>query len=194
MIRSTFLAVCLACLLWAFPTAEVEASSTVGAMPRQALDFELSDGRQFVRFADLPAAVTVVNFWRSDCPPCVRELPVLARFARRHSLRVVTIALQAESDTFSAPGLVQDALRPPLVALQGPREPRGLLSRFGNPSGSLPYTLILDAGRQACARRLGEIDAAWLETEAGKCGWREGPPSPSSGSVADRPLQKRLAP
>ena len=41
-----------------------------------ALDFELSDGARFVRLAALPERPTVVNFWRADCPPCLRELPL----------------------------------------------------------------------------------------------------------------------
>ena len=134
-----------------------------------ALDFELSDGRAFVRLADLPKRVTVVNFWRSDCPPCVREMPLLADTARQGKSQVVAIALQRPHETAAAPAAVQAALQPPLQALQGPNEPRGLLARFGNPRGALPYTVVLDAQRRACARQIGEVTPDWLAAAIHRC-------------------------
>jgi thiol-disulfide isomerase/thioredoxin len=141
------------------------ASQAAGA----ALDFELSDGQHFVRLADLPPRVTVVNFWRTDCPPCVRELPVLAEFARRGQARIITIALQRPAETTAAPEVVQTALQAPLTQLHGPSEPRGLLARFGDRSGALPHTVVLDAERRPCAQRSGEINAAWLTAALGNC-------------------------
>ncbi|MBS3934768.1 MAG: TlpA family protein disulfide reductase [Sulfuritalea sp.] len=133
------------------------------------LDFELSDGRRFVRLSELPPRVTVVNFWRSDCPPCLREMPLLGEFARRDRARVVAVALQRPAETLAAPRAVREALLPPVLALNGPSELRGLLSRFGNPVGALPYTVALDARRVPCMSRAGEIDAAWLDRALQAC-------------------------
>ncbi len=134
-----------------------------------ALDFELSDGRAFVRLADLPKRVTVVNFWRSDCPPCVREMPLLADTARQGKSQVVAIALQRPYETANAPGGVLAALQAPVQLLHGPSEPRGLLARFGNPAGALPYTVVLDAQRHPCARQTGEVTADWLNAAIHRC-------------------------
>ncbi len=134
-----------------------------------ALDFELSDGRAFVRLADLPKRVTVVNFWRSDCPPCVREMPLLADTARQGKSQVVAIALQRPYETANAPGGVLAALQAPVQLLHGPSEPRGLLARFGNPAGALPYTVVLDAQRRTCARQTGEVTADWLNAAIHRC-------------------------
>jgi thiol-disulfide isomerase/thioredoxin len=139
-----------------------------------ALDFELSDGRRFVRLSELPARTTVVNFWRSDCPPCVREMPLIGRFARQGKARVVAVAVQKPAETLAAPEAVLEAIAPPVLALNGPNEPRGLLARFGNPSGALPYTVVLDARRIPCARHAGEIHADWLERAIKACN----PPPP----------------
>lgn len=146
--------------------------ANAAALPKP--DFELSDGRRFVRLSELPAKPTVVNFWRADCPPCVRELPLLAALAREGKVRVVTVALQRQAETMAAPTGVQTALHPPLLSLHGPGEPRGLLARFGNPVGALPHTVWLGTDGRVCARKTGEIDAAWLAAQQGRCGQTEG--------------------
>lgn len=141
-------------------------SPSTAKMP---LDFDLSDGRQFVMLSALPPMPTVVNFWRADCPPCVREMPALATLAREGKVRVVTIALQKPSETAAAPAAIQTALQPPLLSLHGPSEPRGLLARFGNRVGALPHTVILDAERRACMQHTGEINDKWLSKALSAC-------------------------
>ena len=147
------------------------ASVTVNAEneAKNGLDFELSDGQQFVQLSKLPAQTTVINFWRFDCPPCIREMPLLAAQARGNKARIITIALHRPSETLAAPAAVQSALRPPTIALSGPGEARGLLARFGNRQGALPHTLVLDAHRRPCAQRTGEITQDWLETAIAHC-------------------------
>ena len=147
------------------------AAGFVSAAPEaaDAMDFELSDGRRFVRLSELPARTTVVNFWRSDCPTCVREMPLIGRFARQGKARVVAVAVQKPAETLAAPAAVLEAIMPPVLALNGPSEPRGLLARFGNPTGALPYTVVLDARRIPCARHAGEIHADWLERAIQSC-------------------------
>lgn len=142
--------------------------------PKNGLDFELSDGREFIQLSKLPPALTVLNFWRADCPPCVREMPLLAEFAREGKARVITVALQRPAETLAAPAAVKAALNPPVLALNGPSEPRGLLARFGSTHGALPHTVLLDTRRQICAQRTGEIDQAWLRSASIRCLANEG--------------------
>jgi thiol-disulfide isomerase/thioredoxin len=139
------------------------------ATPPVALDFELSDGRRFVTLSSLPTMPTVVNFWRADCPPCLREMPELAALARSGKARVITIALQRPHETAAAPAAILAALQAPLLSLHGPGEPRGLLARFGNRVGALPYTVILDNQRRPCARQTGEINRHWLDDRLAAC-------------------------
>ncbi len=61
-------------------------------------------------------------------------------------------------------------------ALYGPSEPRGLLARFGNPHGGLPHTVLLDAKRQTCAQRTGEVDEDWLRNALNRCTTYQGRP------------------
>lgn len=136
---------------------------------KMPLDFELPDGQRFITLSALPAQPTVVNFWRADCPPCVREIPELARIAREGKARVITIALQRPNETTAAPAAIQAALQRPLIALHGPGEPRGLLARFGNRSGALPHTVILDATRRICLQHTGEVNQRWLAEALAAC-------------------------
>ncbi|WP_374343259.1 TlpA family protein disulfide reductase [Azonexus sp.] len=150
-------------------------TSGAGRAGNAGLDFELSDGSRFVRLSELPARTTVVNFWCSDCPPCRREMPTLAAAARRGQARVVAVALQRPAETQAADDALRAALNPPLLSLHGPSEPRGLLARFGDPALALPHTVVLDARRQPCARRSGEIDAAWLDAAIARCSASQDP-------------------
>jgi thiol-disulfide isomerase/thioredoxin len=136
---------------------------------RPQLDFELSDGQRFITLSSLPQQLTVISFWRADCPPCLRELPDLARFARRGQARVITIALQRPSETAAAPAPVLAALQSPLLSLHGPQEPRGLLARFGNRTGALPYTVFLDSERRPCAQHSGAVEPRWLDEAMAAC-------------------------
>ncbi|BBN90277.1 TlpA family protein disulfide reductase [Azospira sp. I09] len=138
-----------------------------GAAPSDTpLDFELGGEDGFVRLSAQPPQVSVVNFWRSDCPPCVREMPLLEQTARHHpQIRVVAVAVQQRSETAAGPLHPT----PPVLLLHAPSTPRGLLSRFGNPSGALPHTVVLDRERRPCARRTGELDEAWLEAALRRC-------------------------
>ena len=134
-----------------------------------ALDFELASDSGFVRLSSLEPRVSVINFWRSDCPPCVRELPLLAELAGHGAIRVVTISLQRQSETFGVADAVKYALRAPVISLHAPIDARGLLARFGNRLGALPHTVLLNTKREVCAIKHGEIDRQWLALAVASC-------------------------
>ena len=137
----------------------------------QALDFELPlvDKGGFRRLSELPPRVTLVNFWRADCPPCVAELPLLIETSQRLGFRLVTVSLQTPGETRAhwprVPGESGSH-----VALLGPSDPRGLLRRFGNASGAIPYSAMLSADGSLCAQRTGEIGQDWITENLAKCG------------------------
>lgn len=96
-------------------------------------------------------------------------MPILAELAKSRQAQIVTIALQKPVETLNAPDFIQAALHAPVVSLSGPGQPRGLLARFGNPAGALPHTVVLDAQRQPCAQRTGEITPEWLNNAIARC-------------------------
>lgn len=137
----------------------------------QALDFELPlvDGSGFRRLSELPPKLTLVNFWRADCPGCIAELPLLVEASQRQGFRLVTVALQTLGETRAHwPRVPGDPGSH--VALLGPSDPRGLLRRFGNAGGAIPYSAMLRPDGSLCAKRTGEIGQAWIMENLAKCG------------------------
>ncbi len=53
--------------------------------------------------AELPGkAPAIIHFWASWCPSCAQEMPELVRFARRHELRLVLVAVDRNADNARA--------------------------------------------------------------------------------------------
>ena len=141
-----------------------------GDLPEASnVDFELSDGRAFVRLSELPPKPTLINFWRADCPPCLKELPELARLARQAQVRVVLVAVHKPAEIEMLPLSLREHLASPALLLYAPSQPRGLLSRFGNSVGALPHSIWVDKQRNICAKRTGMVDAAWLKESRKAC-------------------------
>jgi thiol-disulfide isomerase/thioredoxin len=151
--RLTICGVALQAQAWASP-------------PAPSFELRQLDGAGFVRLADFPDRPVLLNFWGSECPPCVRELPLLFAQARLNpGLQFLGIAVddRADANRFL---LRQTPTYPQLIA--GP-QPEVLLRRFGNRSSALPYTVMLNRQHQICATHLGELDAAWLDSARRAC-------------------------
>jgi thiol-disulfide isomerase/thioredoxin len=97
----------------------------------------------------------VLNFWATWCPPCVREMPALDRFARDfrgRGWRVVGLAADQER-------AVRDFLAQSPVSYDiGLAGFAGIeLSRqLGNLSGGLPFTVVYGRDGRVKTRHIGE--------------------------------------
>jgi thiol-disulfide isomerase/thioredoxin len=103
----------------------------------------------------------VINFWATWCLPCVKELPILAKFATDQKFSEVAVIGIA----MDAPKEVQSFIafhRLPYSILQ---ESQGIAdqlgARLGNPSGSLPFSAIVNRHGVVVETRLGP----WREGE-----------------------------
>lgn len=116
--------------------------------------------------AELRGQPLLVNFWATWCPPCIKELPEIDRFARSQASRLNVVGLALDN---LAP--VQEFLkRQPvgfaigLVGFGGSDLARSL----GNNAGVLPFTVLLDADGKVVRNKIGETNHIELEAWAGK--------------------------
>ncbi|HTZ20415.1 MAG TPA: TlpA disulfide reductase family protein [Opitutaceae bacterium] len=117
----------------------------VRAADRGAWDFTLPTlaGDRFVRASRLAGPV-LVNFWGSQCPPCIEELPRLQAFAGDH--RNWTVLLVC-TDPPQEARVFLDRHHITLIALRAGTNVIGLLRAAGDARGALPFTVLLQDGR-----------------------------------------------
>lgn len=105
-----------------------------------------------VELGDLGEQPMVINLWASWCPPCRREMPMMAQVARETEGTTFVFANQGEDGARIRTYLAAEGLDPPNLLLDG----LGALGRHYRAPG-LPATLFI--GRDGVLRSsyLGEI-------------------------------------
>jgi len=103
----------------------------------------------------------LVNFWATWCPPCVEELPLLNAFNTANAAQ----GWQVLGLAVDQPSAVRGFLKK--LPLNFPVGMAGFagteLSRsLGNPSGSLPYTVVFGAEGTVLHRKIGKVSEADL--------------------------------
>ncbi len=118
------------------------------------LDFE-TPGPDRLAMASLRGKPLVLNFWATWCPPCVREMPALDRFAREHAAQGwQVLGLAADNVQAVRKFLAVTPVGFP-IALTG-FEGIDLSRRLGNDSGGLPFTLLFGRDGNVRKRHSGE--------------------------------------
>ena len=146
----------------AWPALLLLIACHTAAAPLQ-FDLPRLDGEGRLKLSHFPGQPVVLNFWASNCLPCVRELPVLNALAvRQPKSPFIGIAI----DTRAA---AQAFLRQHPASYPQALAWSEMLPIFGNQIKGLPYTVILTSEYQICTRRLGPVDAAWLATAISAC-------------------------
>lgn len=102
----------------------------------------------------------VVNLWASWCPPCRREMPVLAAAQQREPGVIFVFANQAEDAGTALRYLSTHAFQLAHVVF----DPRAELGRAVGSTG-LPTTLFYDASGQLVSTHLGELSPASLASQ-----------------------------
>ncbi|MFH1818696.1 MAG: TlpA disulfide reductase family protein [Pseudomonadota bacterium] len=102
----------------------------------------------------------VVNLWASWCPPCRREMPVLAAAQQRETGVSFVFANQGENAATVQRYLFASQLDLANVVLD-----RDTRLGFVAGSGALPTTLFYDAGGRLVATHLGALTTASLESK-----------------------------
>lgn len=122
-----------------------------------ALAFDAPSGAP-VALASFQGRPLILNFWATWCPPCVREMPMLARADAR--LRRSGIALVGIAVDGAAP--VREFLArhpaPYPIGLAG-FAGTSLAAQLGNQGGGLPFTVAIGRNGRVALRKLGELHA-----------------------------------
>ena len=114
--------------------------------------------------------IVVVNFWATWCPPCVEEMPDLQRVHDEYAERGVTVVgLGIDSPSALKRFRDEHLLSLPLFAAGASGSE--LARALGNPSGALPYTILVDRKGRIVQARLGQVQPAelrrWLDAQTG---------------------------
>lgn len=110
--------------------------------------------------AGLRGRVVLVNGWATWCPPCIAEMPLLERMAKRHRARGLVV-LGLSADTL-APGQVADWLAGRGISFPVAIGTRADFDAFAF-DGMLPTSWLLDRQGRIRHRVVGPIGALSLE-------------------------------
>ncbi|MEY2688089.1 MAG: hypothetical protein RL375_2287 [Pseudomonadota bacterium] len=146
--------------------AATTPASAAGDQDLWARRFDKPGGGELV-FAELRGKPLVVNFWATWCPPCVKEMPELDRFARDFQAKgwqVVGVAVDGPTP------VREFLLKTPVgfpIALAGFGGAQ-LARELGNSGGGLPFTVAFDAAGKVIHTRVGQTSydelAGWART------------------------------
>lgn len=144
---------------------ETPAAGAQELLGQKRPDFShLDSAGKPVSAADYDGKVLLLNFWASWCGPCVEEMPMLSRLQEAYSakgLRVLGIALD---DPERAMAFAKEmALAYPVLV--GGADVVVTGRRYGNSSGMLPFSVLID--REGVIRwvHLGLLESEKLEQQ-----------------------------
>ena len=104
----------------------------------------------------------VLNFWATWCAPCREEIPDLIAIRRQYaakSIEIVGIAL----DNAQAVGPYARNMNISYPVVIGEGAALDLSRALGNPSGALPYTVVIAPDGTILMRHLGRLPKAKLQ-------------------------------
>ena len=102
----------------------------------------------------------VLNFWATWCPPCLREMPILAEAHESHrEVQVVGIAIDDREDVVRF--LAEHPVSYPVLI--GDTDAIEMSRRLGNRLQGLPFTVIFDRQGRRVHSQVGEITRSALE-------------------------------
>jgi peroxiredoxin len=110
-----------------------------------------------VSASDFDGQIWLVNFWATWCKPCVEEIPMLSRLHRNDvgaGVKVIGIAL----DDAERAGRFAQELSIAYPILVGQTDVVLTGRRYGNSTGLLPFSVLVDADGMIRWTHLGALD------------------------------------
>jgi thiol-disulfide isomerase/thioredoxin len=146
----------------------VQSTSTPSAndmLGQRRPDFTLSDSSGApVSASDLDGVVWLVNFWATWCAPCIEEMPMLSLLQQEYAEKGVKFVGIAVDDPDRAKEFAAGmAISYPVLVGQTDVAMTG--RRYGNSSGMLPFSVLIDANGIIRWSRLGALDRDELKRQ-----------------------------
>ena len=116
---------------------------------------------QPVKMSDFKGQPLVVNFWATWCGPCIEEMPDFQRASRTaagQKVKFIGIGI----DYADKMKLFADKIGITYTLLESGAQGLDIVKASGNPSGALPFTLIVDRNGALIAQKLGKLEYAEL--------------------------------
>ncbi len=150
--------------------AEPSVSSSAASSAAASASAPFIQGNQLTeafwqQHFDTPAGATVtlaqfkgkpllINFWATWCPPCVKEMPELARFHREFAPKgwqVLGLAVDGPTPVRDFLAKLQVGFEVGLAGFGGTE----LSQALGNDAGGLPFSVLIDAQGRVQQRKMG---------------------------------------
>jgi thiol-disulfide isomerase/thioredoxin len=133
------------------------AQAEVGSNPKLALK-------------TLKGKVAILNFWATWCPPCVEEMPDLSKLAagwvRDFGEKVITLGIGIDSANNIQ--RFYDKLPVSYSLLAANTQGLELIRILGNPTGGLPYSVVINPQGRIIERITGRFDSKKLDSSVRK--------------------------
>jgi peroxiredoxin len=110
---------------------------------------------------DLRGKVVLVNFWATDCPICVKEMPRLVQTYQSYApkgLELIAVAMR-----YDPPNYVLDYSEKNKLPFKVALDPMGDLAKAFDGVQLTPTTVVIDRRGKVVQRILGEPDFGKLE-------------------------------
>lgn len=113
--------------------------------------------------------IVVLNFWASWCAPCREEMPDFVALREQHHPKGVEfVGIAIDNAANVAKFLQQQPVNYPILIGEGAAH--SLTRQLGNPSGALPFTIVLARDCSIVLTHLGRLPRTTLETALRKIG------------------------
>ena len=98
----------------------------------------------------------VLNFWGSWCPPCVEEIPMLSKLnTSLNDKNILFLGIAIDSPSNIREFLKKSPISYPVA--MGGMDGSNWSKRFGNETGALPFTVIINPSGKVIFIKLGKI-------------------------------------
>lgn len=113
--------------------------------------------------------VLVLNFWASWCAPCREEMPDFVSLRAQYRPQGVEfVGIAIDNPASVTQFLEHHPVDYPILVGEGAAH--SLVRQLGNPSGALPFTIVLDRDGAIVMSHLGRVPRATLEATLRKFG------------------------